>query len=120
LAYIALVGQGRRIPLVSPIGNLIFEKWRTRIQLCVRHDQVLLALAAYLAAWKPQDINRLPIALTEAIGTIDELHHRAIDLALAEVNFKGSNADWALLRELALVVGAAAARARYLETLPVH
>ena len=105
---------------MSPAPDLTFEKWRARIQLCLRHDELLLAVAAYLSMWRPQDINRIPTALTRRIESIEVLYERAVDLALVEVNFKGSNDDWALLRELALVVGAAAARARYLETLPVH
>jgi hypothetical protein len=105
---------------VSPAPDLTFEKWRTRLQLCTSTQQLLLTVAAYLAAWRPVDMNRLPADLTSPIDSAAKLHHRAMDVTVAEVSFSGSNADWALLRELALVITAAAQRARYLESLNVH
>ena len=86
----------------------------------MRHDELLLSIAAYRAAWRPRDVNRLPDPLTGPIESLEELHTRAIDLAQAEVTFRGSNEDWGLLRELALVIAAAAARARYLDSVPIH
>jgi hypothetical protein len=75
----------------------------------------MLLLHAYFGSWRPQDINRLPIRLTAPMRSIDDLHSRAIELVHAETSFRGSNADWLLLGELALVITAAASRANHLE-----
>jgi hypothetical protein len=100
--------------------DLTSDKWRARIQACVLQDEVMLTVAAYLGTWRPQDVTRLPVALTCRIQSPTELQHRALDLAVAEVTFKGSNSDWKLLRELAQVVTTAAARAHQLNSAPVH
>jgi hypothetical protein len=83
-------------------------------------EQLLLTMGAYLAAWRPVDMNRIPPQLTTRIDSIEKLHNRALDVAMAEVTFSGPNADWALLNELAQVMTTAAARARYLESLSVN
>jgi hypothetical protein len=100
---------------VCPAPDLTFEKWRSRIQVCVLQEELLLVVAAYLGTWRPQDINRLAVTLTAPIRSLDELHTRAVEVAHADTKFKGSSADWELLRQLGLVISAAAARARYLE-----
>lgn len=105
---------------MSPAPDLTFEKWRARVQLCTNTEQLLLTVAAYLAAWRPVDMGRVPAQLTTRIESIEKLHHRALDVAMAEVTFRGPHADWALLTELAQVITAAAARARYLESLSVN
>ena len=95
------------------------ENWRSRIESCVLDEELLLAVGAYLAAWRPHDVIRLPVQLTAPIRSIDDLHHRVIEVIHAEMGFRGSNADWHLFRELALTITAAAARARQLELYPV-
>ena len=95
--------------------HLGIDNWRSRVDACIDHDELLLTVTAYLGYWQPQDINRLPIKLTAPIRSIDELHHRAIELIQAETTFRGSNADWTLLGDLAMVMTAAAKRASYLD-----
>ena len=102
---------------MSPAPDLTFEKWRARVQMCVLQEELLLVVAAYLGHWRPQEINRLPVPLTAPVRTLDELHIRAVELAHADMKFKGSNADWDLLRQLSLVISAAATRARHLEAI---
>lgn len=79
------------------------------------HEELLLVVGAYLGEWRPQDIIRIPIRLTCPIVSLDHLHQRAIELIHAEVNFRGSNADWGLLGELTVVITAAAVRARSID-----
>jgi predicted Zn-dependent peptidase len=105
---------------MSPAPDLTFEKWRSRLQLCVLQDELLLVVAAYFGSWRPQDFSRLPGTLTAPIRTLDELHTRAVELAHAELGFKGSKTDWDLLRQVALVISAASDRARYLESIAVQ
>lgn len=91
------------------------ENWRSRIESCVLDEELLLAVGAYLAEWRPHDVIRLPVRLTAPIRSIEDLHHRVIEIVHAEMNFRGSNADWHLFRELAITITAAAARARQIE-----
>ena len=95
--------------------HLGIETWGTRIHACVLEEEILRTMDAYLGQWRPPEVKRLPLALTAPIRSSDELHARAIDLVRAETNFRGTNRDWLLLSELALVITAAAARARLLE-----
>jgi hypothetical protein len=97
------------------MSHLGIETWRPRIEACVLEHELPLTVGAYLGAWSVQEINRLSVRLTAPIRSIDDLHHRAIELVQAETNFRGSNANWTLLGDLAMVITAAAARARFLE-----
>ena len=97
------------------MSHLGIDIWRPRIEGCRDHDELMHVVKAYLGAWRPQDINRLPVRLTAPIPSVDALHDRAIEMIHAEKDFKGSNADWTLLRDLAMVTTAAAARALNLE-----
>ncbi len=93
------------------------DAWHARIESCVLHEELLLVMSAYLGEWRPQEINRLPIRLTGPVLSIDHLHQRAIELIHAEVNFRGSTADWTLLGELTVVITAAAVRARSIDVM---
>ena len=97
------------------VTHLGIDHWHTRIEACLLHEELLLAVGAYLDEWRPEDINRLPIRLTAPIRSIEDLHHRAIEFIHAGTNFQGSNADWALLGELTIVITAAAVRARSID-----
>ena len=96
------------------------DAWHSRIEACVLHEELLLVVGAYLGEWRPQDINRLPIRLTCPVLSIDHLHQRAVELIHAEVNFRGSNADWTLLGDLTVVITAAAVRARSIDVMAMQ
>ena len=100
------------------MSNLGLDIWRPRIERCGDLDELMHVVKAYLGAWRTEDINRLPVRLTAPIPSADALRDRAIEMIHAEKDFKGSNADWELLRDLAMVTTAAAARALDLELRP--
>ena len=102
------------------MSHLGIDHWRSRIEACALHEELLLVVGAYLGEWRPQEISRLPIRLTCPLPSIDRLHQRAIELIHSEVNFRGSNADWALLGELTIVITAAAVHARSIDVMSMQ
>ena len=113
----AIASVGADNPRMSYVG---LENWRSRIECCFLDEELLLAVGAYLAEWRPHEVIRLPVGLTAPIRSIDDLHRRGIEVIHAEIGFRGSNADWHLFRELALTITAAAARARQIELRAVY
>jgi hypothetical protein len=97
----------------GPPQRLSFEAWRIRIQTSSSKEHLLLVVGAYLGIWTNDELKH--IGLTRAsIGSIDDLKRLAIELADANVNFRGSPHERLWLRDLALVVSTAAARSRHL------
>ena len=101
---------------VSRPAQISFKKWQAPVQRAASVEELLLVVAAYLSAWPIEELMRLPQSLVAPIRSPDELAARAVELNHAEIDFAGNSEAQDALRELALVISAAAARLAFLQS----
>lgn len=101
----------------SPPGSIAFDEWRGRIEAAPDVDQLVRIVRAYLRAWQPEQLSRLPCDLAAvALHESDEILSRALLASRAELIGGGTLAEYAVLREMALTFTAAAMRLRLLRS----
>jgi hypothetical protein len=101
----------------SPPGSILFDEWRGRIEAAPDVEQLVGLVRAYLHAWPPEQLNRLPYDLAAvALPDSDDILSRALLASLAELKGGGSLAEYVVLREMALTFAAAATRLRLLRS----
>jgi hypothetical protein len=94
-------------------GRVSFEAWRIRIQTSGFKEHLLLVVAAYLGGWTDNELKLMGLRRAP-VESIAALQLRATEFAEANANFNGDPEDRLWLRDLALVISTAAARARHL------
>lgn len=100
-----------------PPGSIAFDEWRGRIDAAPDVDQLVWVVRAYLRAWQPDQLSRLPCDLAAvALHESDDILSRALLASRAELMGAGTLAEYAVLREMALTFAAAATRLRLLRS----
>jgi hypothetical protein len=100
---------------LSSKDQLVFQLWKTRINMALEVDEVVRLVRSYLAIWAPDQLEQLPWILTsEPVRDSAGLASRAALALRAEANFDGPESARELLRELASTLTAAASRVRLL------
>jgi hypothetical protein len=103
----------------SLAGSIAFDEWRGRIDAAPDVEHLVGLVRAYLHAWPPEQLRRLPYDLAAtALADSDDIISRALLASLAELKGGGSLAEHAVLREMALTLAAAATRLRLLRSAP--
>jgi len=101
----------------SPPGSIAFDQWRGRIEAAPDVDQLVWVVRAYLRAWQPDQLSRLPYDLAAvALHDSDDILSRALLASHAELKGGVTLAEYAFLREMALTFAAAAMRLRLLRS----
>lgn len=104
---------------VHSVPDLSFEFWRVSMQTPRSEDEVLKAVATYLGSWRFSEQVSVPSRLLTPIPSVEELHRRAKELAQTEAE-PNTTFDRERLRDLALVISTAAARAYHLQRMKIH
>ena len=95
-----------------------YAHWKNRVQMATDLDQLVNIVSAYLAEWRPEDVQMLPRDIcVSALGSAEEIPLRAVIAAQAELKTDPALPDAGLLREMALTLTAAATRLRFLGAL---
>jgi hypothetical protein len=103
----------------SPQGSIAFEEWRGRIEAAPDVEHLVGLVRAYLRAWPPEQLNRLPYDLAAVVlPDSDDILSRALLATLAELKGGDSLAEYTVVREMALTFAAAAMRLRLLRSAP--
>jgi hypothetical protein len=96
--------------------TIAYQDWAGVIQMSTDVDQLVRVFRAYLLAWTPQQLNRLPHDLAaQALFSSEDIVSRSVTASRAELRFEGSREDHNLLREMTLTLAAAATRLRMLK-----
>ena len=94
--------------------GIAFDEWRGEVALAKNVGEVVSVVRAYFKAWKPEELNALQKDLGDlAIETPADLIATAVLANRAEV-MAHSSANSSLLREVSLMLAAAATRIRRL------
>ena len=81
-------------------------------------DQLVALVRSYLAVWRYEDLRLLPEQVSaSALPNSEAIVARAVLASQAELMWKGDEAAYKLVREMALTLGAASARLRHLHAL---
>ena len=97
-------------------GNVRFESWQSEIDKAGDVDQLLWTLRRYLAAWPAEALALLPGDLAaRGLPDRESICLRAYLASCAELALTGEEPGYMPLREMALTMGAAAARLRALD-----
>ncbi|HSN19313.1 MAG TPA: hypothetical protein VLS49_01460 [Usitatibacter sp.] len=92
-----------------------YDDWRTRIRMASDLDQLVRIVREYLATWRPDQLARLPVEIAvTGIFTCTDIAERAVVAAQADLKWNGEESVGSLMREMALTLGAAASRIRFL------
>ncbi len=101
----------------SPPRSIAFDEWRGRIEAAPDVDQLVWVVRAYLRAWQPEQLGRLPYDLAAvALHESDDILYRALLASRAELKGGIGLAEYAVLREMALTFAAAATRLKLLRS----
>ena len=100
--------------------SIRYEDWKGPIQMAMDLDQLVAVVRAYMAAWRHEDLRLLPLEISAtALPNSEAIVARAVMASQAELKWSGDADAYKVLREMALTLGAAAARLRYLHSLRV-
>ena len=100
-----------------PPGSILYDEWRGRIEAAPNVDQLVWLVRAYLRAWPPEELDRLPQDLAAvALHESDDILSGALLASRAELKGGVGLAEYAVLREMALTFAAAATRLRLLRS----
>ena len=100
------------------VSGIRYDDWRTRIQIACDVDQLVRIAREYLASWTRDQLAPLPIeAGATALCNSMDLSARAVLAAQADLRWRGDEATGRLLREMALTLGFAASRLRFLTSI---
>lgn len=103
---------------VPAAASVRYADWKGQIQMATDLDQLVRIVRAYLAGWRADQLAVLPVAVGMIpLSGSEEIAARAVLAAHAELKAHPTSADGQLLREMALTMGAAASRLRYLTTM---
>jgi hypothetical protein len=98
--------------------SIRYEEWKGPIQMAMDLDQLVGVVRAYLATWSFEELRFLPEEMSAtALPNSEAIVARAVLASQAELKWKGDDAAYKLLKEMALTLGAASARLRYLHSL---
>jgi hypothetical protein len=94
-----------------------FEAWQAAIEHAIDIEHLVRAVREYLEAWPSETLALLPADLaTRALPDTEAIYARAYAASRAELALTWNEPGYAPLREMALTLGAAAARLRTLES----
>lgn len=100
------------------VSAIRYDDWRTRIQLASDIDQLVRIVREYLATWTHDQLAPLPVEVgATALCSSVDLSARAVLASQADLRWKGDQKTARLLREMALTLGAAASRLRFLTAI---
>jgi hypothetical protein len=95
-----------------------YADWKGPIQMATDLDQLVRIVRAYLAGWRAEQLAVLPLTVgSTALSGSEDIAARAVLAAHAELKAHPTAPEGQLLREMALTMGAAASRLRYLTAL---
>ena len=98
--------------------SIRYADWKGPIQMAMDLDQLVAIVRAYLAAWRYEDLRLLPGEVSAtALPSSEAIVARAVMASQAELMWKGDEAAYKLVREMALTLGAASVRLRHLHAL---
>ncbi len=97
------------------LATVRYDEWRDQILMAADEGELLRVVRAYLAAWRPQQLNHLPYDLA-AIALMDseDIVSRALLASREELKSDGSGERYHYLREMALTLACAANRLRFI------
>src|SRR6185503_321364 len=98
--------------------SICFARWKYPIQVALDMDQLMLVVSAYLHSWTDEELACLPPELqARTLGGSADLASRAVMASRAEINFSRHGKEYPYMSEMALTLGAAVSRLRYLQSL---
>jgi hypothetical protein len=98
--------------------SIRYEDWKGPIQMAMDLDQLVAIVRAYLAEWPFEDLRLLPEQVSAtALPNSEAIVARAVMASQAELMWRGDEAAYKLVREMALTLGAASARLRHLHAM---
>jgi len=98
--------------------SIRYEDWKGPIQTAMDLDQLVAIVRAYFAAWRHEDLRLLPLDVSAtALPNSEAIVARAVMASQAELMWKGDEAAYKLVREMALTLGAASVRLRHLHAM---
>jgi hypothetical protein len=99
-------------------ASVRYADWKGHIQMANDLDQLVRVVREYLAGWRAEQSAVLPLTLgSTALSGSEDIAARAVLAAHAELKAHPTAPEGQLLREMALTMGAAASRLRYLTAL---
>ena len=98
-------------------GRPPFAVWRAEIEKSSDAESLLGAVREYLGQWSPEALAQLPADLAApTLPACDVIHTRAFTASQAELAMRTDDPRHAALREMALVLTAAAGRLQVLHS----
>ena len=98
-------------------GRPLLGAWRAEIEKSPDAESVLRVVREYLAQWSPEALAQLPTDLAAtALPSCDVIHTRAFTASQAELCMRSDDPRHPALRDLALVLTAAAGRLQVLDS----
>ena len=103
---------------LSPNRTIRYADWQGVVQRASDLDQLIAIVRAYLAEWRPEELEALPLELcTASIRSSEEIATRAVMATQLELKLAHDDPGAVLLREMSLTLMAAASRLRFLTAM---